>query len=460
MRKIASIRKRGVNSYCIIVSGGVGELGNRKRFYKTVKRDPGLTDKEWEKELSYIAASFERSVRDGIYYDSSKMTLKQFVEIWRKDYAEKYLAPKTLLRYEGLLTRILPAMGHLKLCDIKPTHFHRFYNNLREAGIKNDMQYYPTDAFMQYISQMKTMEFAAKAKINIKTARKIMKGAPTNKACEICEAMGLYLSDYFIQKNQSTLGDRTILHHHRLISSILEKAVRWQMLPDNPARKVETPKVKKTKEPLHFTEEDLPKLFNLLENESIKHKTWIYIAIFCGCRLGELGGLRWKDVDFENCTIKIKEALQSLPKRGTFIKEPKNETSERAITMPQIAMDVLREYKAWQDKQKEIMGNLWVEKGMVFTRDNGELMYEYTPTQWFTKFRRKHGMPDVPFHGLRHTNASLLIAECVDIRTIAGRLGHARPTTTVDIYGHFLQKPDRIAASKLDDKFKELRKIV
>jgi len=69
-------------------------------------------------------------------------------------------------------------------------------------------------------------------------------------------------------------------------------------------------------------------------------------------------------------------------------------------------------------------------------------------------------MPDVPFHGLRHTNASLLIAECVDIRTIAGRLGHARPTTTVDIYGHFLQKPDRIAASKLDDKFKELRKIV
>lgn len=457
MREIASIRKRGKDSYQITVSVGVDELGNRKRFCKTVRRDPGLTDKEWEKELSYMAASFEKSVRDGMYYDSSKITLNQFVEIWRKDYAGKYLAPKTLLRYEGLLARILPALGHLKLCDIRPIHLHRFYNNLRELGIKNDARYYPTEAFIHYISQMKAKDFADQAKINIKTARTIMKGAPTNKAVEICKAMELDISNSFIQKNQSALGDRTILHHHRLINSILEKAVKWQILPDNPARKVEAPKVKEKKDTPHFTEEDLPRLFSLLDRESIKHQAWIYVAIFCGCRLGELGGLEWKDVDFENNTITIREALQSLPGYGTFIKDTKNETSARIVAMPQIAMDVLQEYKEWQDKQKEIMGDLWTETGMVFTQNNGKLMYEYTPSQWFTKFRRKHGIPDVPFHGLRHTNASLLIGEGIDVRTVSGRLGHARPTTTMDIYAHFLRRPDKVAAVKLDDKYRELR---
>lgn len=312
-RIIASIRKRGDDSYSITVSAKSDGLGKRKRFYKTVKRDPELTEREWRKELNYIVASFEKSVRDGSHYDSAKITFREFVEIWRRDYAEKYLAPKTLLRYEGLLIRILAALGHLRMHQIRPTHLNQFYNNLRESGIISDMLYYPTESFIDYISRMKSKDFAQIAKISIKTARKIMKGAPTNKGREICGAMELCLPDCFMQKNKGTLSDRTILHHHRLISSILEKAVQWQILPDNPAKKVEAPKVKKKKETPHFTEEDLPKLFSLLDNESIKHKAWIYVAIFCGCRLGELGGLEWEDVDFENNTITIREALQSLP---------------------------------------------------------------------------------------------------------------------------------------------------
>ena len=121
--------------------------------------------------------------------------------------------------------------------------------------------------------------------------------------------------------------------------------------------------------------------------------------------------------------------------------------------MPQTAMDVLRKYKEWQDAEKEAMGDLWNDKGMVFTRGDGNLMYSYTPSQWFAKFRKRHSLPDVTFHGLRHTNASLLISEGVDIQTLAGRLGHARTTTTTDVYSHFLQRPDRIAAAKLEEKF-------
>jgi integrase len=130
--------------------------------------------------------------------------------------------------------------------------------------------------------------------------------------------------------------------------------------------------------------------------------------------------------------------------------------------MPDIALKVLQEYKTWQNKQRLELGELWEnnkasedseERYFVFTQWNGKPIFPNTASSWFRKFRRKNNLPDIPFHGIRHSNASVLISENIDLQTIAKRLGHTKPTTTAQIYSHFLSKPDKIAAEKLDSIF-------
>jgi integrase len=98
-------------------------------------------------------------------------------------------------------------------------------------------------------------------------------------------------------------------------------------------------------------------------------------------------------------------------------------------------------------------GDQWEDNDRLFTKWNGQAIFPTTRTSWFRKFRRNHNLPDVKFHGLRHTNASLLIGQGVDIQTVAKRLGHAKATTTASIYSHALRRPDQETADKLQNLF-------
>lgn len=194
-------------------------------------------------------------------------------------------------------------------------------------------------------------------------------------------------------------------------------------------------------------------MLSLLDNEPVKYKTMIYLAVYSGSRLGEIAGLEWSDVDFKNNLLQVCRASQYLPGKGTFTKAPKNESSNRIITMPLLIMDLLKQYKVWQNEERLECGDKWKDSGRLFTKWNGEPIFPYTPTSWFKKFRDKHNLPDIKFHGLRHTNASLLIGQGVDVQTVAKRLGHTKPTTTTSIYSHFLRRPDKEAADKLQNLF-------
>ena len=127
-----SLEKRGENSWRLIVSGGFDADGKRIKHTKTIK---ATSRREAEKELAKMIAEFEK----GQYVNPSKLTFADFVKRWINDFAERDLAPKTLYRYqETLNSRILPAMGHLKVDQIKPVHLMEFYNNLHEDGIRLD----------------------------------------------------------------------------------------------------------------------------------------------------------------------------------------------------------------------------------------------------------------------------------------------------------------------------------
>lgn len=113
--------------------------------------------------------------------------------------------------------------------------------------------------------------------------------------------------------------------------------------------------------------------------------------------------------------------------------------------------DLLEEYKLWYDEQKMIVGDFWHESNRLFVQDDGKPIHPSTISKWFEKFVKKIGLPVINFHGLRHTNATLLISQQVDVATVSARLGHAQITTTYNFYVHPLKSHDRTAGNVLEN---------
>jgi integrase len=192
-----------------------------------------------------------------------------------------------------------------------------------------------------------------------------------------------------------------------------------------------------------------------LENEPIKYKVMIQTIIFCGLRLGELTALEWTDIDFGEETISVSKQLQHMPGLGTYeMDSTKSESGNRTISMPARLVNLLKEYKAWQDEEKIKRENKWIESHKLFTKENGELIHPDTPSKWFTKFIKRTNLPKLTFHQLRRTNAALLISMGVDAAAVSKRLGHSKISTTADIYGHALKRYDKEAADKLGSLIK------
>ena len=167
-------------------------------------------------------------------------------------------------------------------------------------------------------------------------------------------------------------------------------------------------------------------------------------------RRGEALGLRWKDIDLKNGIVDINKTRLYVNKAiGTIDDTPKNETSKRIISIPKQAVEQLREWKIEQMQNFMKLGIHWDEETYLFTSWNGKPMHPDTPSKWFTDFLKKNNLPQVHIHSLRHTNASLLIANGVDIKTVSKRLGHSSIQTTGVIYTHAIQKADKLASEQL-----------
>lgn len=251
---------------------------------------------------------------------------------------------------------------------------------------------------------------------------------------------------------EKNLAPRTVLHVHRLVANILQRAVEWQVIAVNPARRVRAPSVPRRTARV-YDENQVARLLEALEEEPLKYRTAVYLALASGLRLGELCGLEWQDIDFEAGTLTVARASQWLPGRGVFTKEPKTEESKRTIALPASVLSLLRRYKAQQNEERLKCGELWRGSGRILTTWNGGPVRPETVSQWFKRFLQRHGLPKITFHGLRHTSASLLICDGVPLKVVSERLGHTTIRTTSDIYGHLLKRADTEAAQRLDKYF-------
>ena len=387
-----SIEKRGKNSYRLTVSEGFDLDGKPMIHRKTVHG----TKKDAEVEL----AKFVTEVQNGLVIDGKSLKFSEFTEIWKRDYGSKELAPSTYKRYCRMLeTRLLPYFGHFYINKIKPTDIMKFYDLLEK-----DTQL---------------------------VRKKGNNGSKTKKP----------------------LSGKTILEHHRLLRAMLHKAVYWQLIVANPAERVQPPKARKPKRKSYDDEQTKILLENLelLSSEDTKYKVAIILTVFTGVRLGELMGLEWTDVDFKNGIISINRSSQYLADMGVFTKVPKTESSIREIAIPEFIISLLEEYKLWYEEQKSIYGELWTNSDRLFVQSDGKPMHPSTISKWFVKYVGQIGLPVINFHGLRHTNASLLVAQNIDIAVISARLGHAQISTTLDFYVHPLLSHNRKAGYALEN---------
>lgn len=473
---MASIEKRGDNSYRLTVSCGYDKQGKKIVKRKTIDLSHIKPNKQLD-EANKQWILFRNEVEKGLFFDEGKITFEDFINKWLKDYADHELAPKTLHRYQELLnSRIIPALGHIKLNKLQPTHLNEFYNNLRENGIRLDKKYAAKENFSEIIANLgfSPKDILLKSGISERTFKSLSKGnnVQASTVDKICNSINVNPSLLFSLVNEeSSLSERTILHHHRLIASILTAGVQWGFILNNPASRIKAPKVER-KEAKHYDIDQTEYILELIQNEPIKYKTMITLAIYGGMRMGELAALEWSDIDFDNNLLRINKSLQHLSDKGIFVKSTKNETSDRIISIPGTVINLLREYKVWQNGEKATLGDLWNDDyNNIFTSHNGSYIFPSTISKWFLDFIRKHNnsimnnnaIPEedkpkylldrINFHGLRHTSATILINQGVDVPTVSKRLGHARTSTTTDIYAHSLKKADTEAAEKLENLF-------
>lgn len=376
---MATIEKRtgktGQTSYLIRVFVDENKDGKQKKKAMTWKPAPGMTAKQIEKELNRQATLFEEKIRQGLVSLDGTTRFEDYAAKWLET-AE--LAPSTRNRYEALLVRINAAIGHIKLEKLQGHHLEEFYQNLRESGVKEKGRWAVStalDAVMleRKLTRDRLAKLAGVAPSTVGVARKGQR-ISVEKAKEIARALEMNSDDIFqICASTSGLSDKTVLHHHRLISAILSKAKRERIIPFNVATEHATaPKIRK-KEANHLNDEQAQQFVQLLfSEEDIRIKTALLLAIFSGVRRGELCGLSWNDIDYKNRQIHIRRASQYQPGKGVVEVPTKNDSSQRSIGLPQELFVVVSEYRRWWSEQRFKNGSKWQGKqNRLFIQEDG-----------------------------------------------------------------------------------------
>jgi len=456
-----SIEWRSKNTCRVIVSIPKAIGKGYDKVWDTLSFPPTMSEKQMKKEAEKAALLFENKVKSGNHLDGEKLTLAEFSNIWLRDYAEPELAPGTLVKYKMRLeSRILPALGHMTLARIQPSHITAFYNNLKEAGIRMDVRYLATEKFLTFIKDQSSNALSKQIGVDrhVFTRLRDGKAAYYNTAQKISAHFDLKLEDCFaVSDPDKVLSFKSIRHHHTLLSGMLSCAMQWNLLKDNPCQRVKLPSVTKAKSaPANYCDDkEVLTLLAALEDEPIKYRTIICLAIDTGLRLSEVAGLTWDVIDFAARELRVVKQRQYVETHGVIECDPKTESGIRPVTISNHVIERLLTYKEFQENMRTKCGTAWHESDYVFTHEDGKPIFPRRPSAWFSQFVKRKGLPHVTFHGLRHTNASLMFGNEVDVVTLAGRLGHSDKTVTLNMYAHMIKSREKRAANMMDKFYTE-----
>ncbi len=445
-------------SYSIRVHRGRGADGKQlKPWTATFEVSPTWTEKSARKKAEAFAATFEKDCREGVTSDS-RLKFQEYCN-YVIDLKEKRGAKhSTIVRYRELTTRIYPAIGHIKLKDLRADHLNDLYTKLGEPGSGKSATWATVKGDLAATLKEKKITRAAlaeKAGIPLRAVYSAVKGEKVREeaAKALASALEMETAKLFtIEKESATLSTKTVLEHHRLISTVLEQATKESLVPFNVAAKATLPKAER-KEVNYFQPDQVAAIRDSLEGEPLKWKALVHLFLITGCRRGEILGLKWDKVDFDGCKLHICNNILYSADIGIYEDTPKTEKSRRFVAVPKETMDLLRKYRNWQTAERFKLGEYYDNQNFVFTQGNGKPMHPDSVTDWLGKFSKRHGLPHINPHAFRHTMASMLYFNGADSVSISKRLGHAQVSTTANIYAHVIEEADQQNADILASVF-------
>lgn len=383
----------------------------------TVGYDPGtgrqirktFTGKT-QKEVSQKMQSAAVAVQDGDFFEPSRMTVGQWIDLWLRDYTadKKYL---TVKHYTAQCnTHIKPALGAIKLSKLTPPQIQAFYNELAKTG---------------RIVRMKD----SKGKTII---------------------------------SHEPLAAKSIRNIHGILTKCLSTAVDIGYLKSNPAERVTLPRAEK-KEIHALTDEQVQKLFKAAEKDEYGHL--LQVIVFTGLREAEAMGLTWDCVDFSAGTLKINKQLIKRPNAdGGFTLAETKSSKTRILKPAPTVMNILKQREKQQIEQRLKAGEFWQgwqneterRSALVFTTALGTNLSPQTVYNHYKKLAAQIGAPDSCVHDLRHTFAVLSLQNGDDIKTVQGNLGHATAAFTLDVYGHVSERMKDDSAARMEKYISEM----
>ena len=360
---------------------------HKKSISRTIQLDPSMTMKAQEREAKKQSALLEAEIANGKLVASKSVTILELSERFMRDHVERRgLSPRTRAQYQYILDRfILPNIGSVRIRDIKPTKLNDFYARLEKQKPRGH----------------------------------------TDKE---------QLSGTYLQKV------------HGLMFTMLNDAVKWGLLASNPAERASAPR-KETPTRAAYTPEQCVQLLDALDKEPPKWRALGTFALYTQMRRGEIVALNWSDIDGD--TVDVQHGAIYVPHEGEMVRAPKTDKSKRMIKLSPDVQHVLREWRLEQAQDRLKLCGAWEDSGAVFTQWNGARLHVDSPTKWFNHFLKRNNLPHIRFHDLRHTGASLLISQGMDVESVRQRLGHADASTTLRIYSHAFATAEQRAADIL-----------
>lgn len=429
----------------------------------TWKPPAGLSTKQIEREVIVFADKYENDLKMSLTSSDaqgiSPDTLVSEYAHWWLERRKDEISASYYMNCMVAIKDIVENIGGYKLRELNPTIIQRFYDKLEKkektvttVTAKPELREYMKKKNMGYI-QLTEHEGFNSATLCAALAGK---NISLEYAKRLADRLGCNVNTIFNVKQTNALYAYETIHKvKRTMRAILSTAKKQRIIADNYASAdyISFPK-RPAREIDYMNDEDAKRFYAATDACSdIRYKTAALTLLLTGMRRGELCGLEWSDIDFNEATITIARSVTTVSGFGVVEKEPKTESSKRVIAISDKLISVLTEYKQWYDAYQYDMGDRWQGVGRLFVAEEGKRLYPGTIDNWVHKVCDEAGLPRRTVHSLRHTNITMQIAAGVPLVTVSGRAGHARTSTTTDIYSHFLKSSDKTAAEKLEKVF-------
>jgi integrase len=256
-------------------------------------------------------------------------------------------------------------------------------------------------------------------------------------------------------QDEKKISQKTIRNSFFLLNNIFHYAMKWSYVKSNPCE-LATLQARGRKEADYYTNDEVIALLDklaTLPKDKLYLRIGIMLTLFTGMRKGELMGLSWDDVDFDNNTLSINKTRQYTADFGSYTDTPKTRTSVRKVSFPQECAILLKDLQLHQIKQRLKAGSKWEGADFIFLNDFGAPMCANGFSKLFKAFLERSELRVITFHQLRHTHASLLRYLNVDEMQISRRLGHSDLSTTRNIYTHLFANTDQSVSEKISETF-------